>query len=103
MRGLEGPIPVTQEQRDVVRSPDRHDQIQTAIAIEVTHRNGNGSIPDHEIPGFLEATVTVTQEHRDVVAIAVARSHVLDAISIEVAHGNGHRAPSCRESQWRDK
>src|SRR5260370_39264921 len=85
LRRLEGPIPVAQEDGDVVRSEVGYGQVQPPIAIEVAHGNGTRTVPGGEVPSGLEVPIPVAQEHRDAVGIDTGHGQVLPPVAIEVA------------------
>src|SRR5258708_32757741 len=71
----------------------RSGQIQTAVAIEVAHGNGQRSAPGREVPRRLEAPIPVAQKHRyGASGSPIGHGQIQTAVAIEVAYRNGRRS-----------
>src|SRR5262245_9832417 len=99
--GLEGPIPVAEEDRDVVGPEVGDHQVELAVAVQVGHDDGARLVTDDKALLGLEGPVTIPEQDRDVVAVDVRGDHVGDAVAIQIGHRHGPRVAADGEPQLR--
>ena len=93
-RREERPVALAQQHRDVVdvgveNIKVSHRQVESPIAIEITHGHGPRLTSSRVVHRRLERSVAVAQQHRDVVGTIVRHHQVELPIAIEVANGHG--------------
>ena len=76
-----------------------HNQVGTAVVIEVTYRYSRRGCAHPKASGAAEATITIAQQHRNFAgaAYSIRNGHIRVAVTVEVAYRNLIRVCTRRE------
>jgi hypothetical protein len=81
---------IADECGETVRTAIGHNQINVAVAIDVTRRDRPWRFAYTDHCGRGKLTVTITEENREIIGTAIHNCEVALSIAIEIADRHGH-------------